>query len=56
MLAALAALIRDESGAEIVEYGLVIALIALVCFMAVRFFGRSLPHIFQTAAGAFPGL
>jgi len=56
MVAALAALIRDESGAEMVEYGIVIALIALVCFMAMRFFGRSVAHLFKIPGGTLPGV
>jgi Flp pilus assembly pilin Flp len=56
MVEALAALIHDESGAEMVEYGIVIALIALVCFMAVRFFGRNIAHLFRIPTGTLPGV
>lgn len=31
----------DENGASLVEYGLMLALIAVVCFSAVAFFGSS---------------
>ena len=30
---------RSDDGASLVEYGLLVALIALVCFAAVAFFG-----------------
>jgi Flp pilus assembly pilin Flp len=32
---------RDEVGASVVEYTLLVALVALVCFAAVTFFGGS---------------
>lgn len=31
---------RDEEGASLVEYALLLALIAVVCFSAVTFFGN----------------
>jgi Flp pilus assembly pilin Flp len=33
---------RDDAGAGLVEYALLVALIALVCFAAVQFFGGNL--------------
>jgi pilus assembly protein Flp/PilA len=32
---------RDERGASLVEYGLLLALIVIVCFVAIQFLGTS---------------
>ena len=32
---------RDEQGASLVEYALLVALIAVVCIVAIAFLGRS---------------
>jgi pilus assembly protein Flp/PilA len=45
-------LIRDEEGATMVEYGLLIALIAMVAFLAVQALGINLSSLFSTAATA----
>jgi pilus assembly protein Flp/PilA len=47
MLAALTLMIRDEEGATMVEYGILIALIALVAFSAVQLFGINLGTLFS---------
>jgi pilus assembly protein Flp/PilA len=47
MLAALTLMIRDEEGATMVEYGILIALIALVAFSAVQLFGINLGILFS---------
>jgi len=39
-------LIRDEQGAELVEYGLLAGLIALVAFASVNAFGRSVSSLY----------
>jgi pilus assembly protein Flp/PilA len=39
--------IRDEEGATMVEYGLMVALIAIVCITAVTTIGTSLNSIFS---------
>jgi pilus assembly protein Flp/PilA len=41
VLRALESLVRDEEGASLVEYILLVALIAVVCIAAVTLLGRS---------------
>jgi pilus assembly protein Flp/PilA len=43
---------KDEEGATMVEYGLMIALIAVVCIIAVTLIGVNLEALFQTVAAA----
>ena len=45
----------DESGASMVEYGLLVALIAVVCITAVALIGTNLNIVFQNVADALPG-
>jgi pilus assembly protein Flp/PilA len=52
MLANFSTLIRDEEGAQLVEYALLVSLIALVCITAVRSLGTSINGFFNTAAGS----
>ncbi len=40
--------IRDEKGATAVEYGLMVALIAIVIIVAVYFLGTNLSTLFNT--------
>jgi len=42
----------DESGATMVEYGLMVALIAVVAIVAVTFLGEEVSQTFDTAATA----
>jgi pilus assembly protein Flp/PilA len=42
---------KDESGATMVEYGLMVALIAVVCFTAVGLMGTNANNTFNAAAG-----
>ena len=39
---------RDEEGATMVEYGLIVALIAVVCIVAVTLIGTNLSSTFTT--------
>ena len=48
----LVALNKDESGATMVEYGLMLALIAVVCIAAVTLVGTAASAIFQAIAAA----
>lgn len=41
---------RDQDGATMVEYGLIVALIAVVCFTAVTLVGTSLSGRFTSVA------
>jgi len=45
--------LKDESGASLVEYGLLVALIAIACIVALSMLGINLATIFTTAANAF---
>jgi pilus assembly protein Flp/PilA len=45
----------DESGASAVEYGLLVALIAVVIIVAVTALGNSIAGIFSNAATAIKG-
>lgn len=52
MIATLASLSRDEEGATMVEYGLLIALIALVAIAGVTVLGTTLNTLFSNAASS----
>lgn len=43
---------RDDRGATAVEYGLMVALIAVVIIAAVTLLGQNLSTLFQNVAGA----
>ncbi len=42
--------VRDEEGATMVEYGLMVALIAIVVIVAVALIGTNLNNTFSTVA------
>jgi pilus assembly protein Flp/PilA len=44
--------VRDEEGATMVEYGLMVALIAVVALVAVTALGGSVRDIFNSVAGS----
>ncbi|HEV2294148.1 MAG TPA: Flp family type IVb pilin [Tepidisphaeraceae bacterium] len=44
--------VKEEDGATMVEYGLMVALIAVVCIAAVTLLGTNLSAKFNTAATA----
>ncbi len=48
-------LVRDEEGASLVEYVLLVALIAVVCIAAITLLGQSAKGKFETTAGAIKG-
>jgi pilus assembly protein Flp/PilA len=50
MLTTLTKLIRDESGATAIEYGLIAALIAVAAIAAFQLVGTNLSGIFNTVA------
>ncbi len=50
MIATLTSMIRDEEGATMVEYGLLVALIAMVALAAVKVLGTNLSTVFNTVA------
>jgi pilus assembly protein Flp/PilA len=45
---------RREEGATAVEYGLMVALIAIVIIVAVALIGTNLNGVFQTVADTLP--
>lgn len=52
MITTLKNIMRDEEGATMVEYGLMLALIAVVCIVAVALIGTNLSSLFNTVAGS----
>ena len=44
---------RDEAGASLVEYALLVALIAVVCIVAVQFIGAGASKSLSSTASAF---
>jgi pilus assembly protein Flp/PilA len=42
------ALFGDEDGATLVEYSLVVALIAVLCIVAISFVGQKVSSLFHT--------
>ena len=47
-----ARLARDERGASLVEYALLVALIAIVCLVAIAFLGSSASHRFSSVGSS----
>jgi Flp pilus assembly pilin Flp len=45
---------RPETGASLVEYGLILALIALVAVVALRFLGNNLSSSYSNSANVYP--
>lgn len=52
MRALLKTFIQDESGVTAIEYGLIAALVAVVCITAWHLLGTSLSTQFSTIAGS----
>jgi Flp pilus assembly pilin Flp len=46
---------RPETGASIVEYGLILALIVLVAVLGLRFLGTRLSSSISNSANVYPG-
>jgi Flp pilus assembly pilin Flp len=47
---------KDESGQDLLEYALLVALIALIAFAAVQLAGQSVSTIFTSIANALSGV
>jgi pilus assembly protein Flp/PilA len=45
---------RDERGASVIEYAFLVSLIAVVCIVAIQFFGNSVSANFS-ASGSYVG-
>jgi pilus assembly protein Flp/PilA len=52
MINSFKSMIRDEEGATMVEYGLLVAFIALVAVVGVKALGSSLSSMYSTVAGS----
>ncbi len=52
MRLSLKSFIRDEEGATMVEYGLLVALIAMVALVGVTTLGTNLQSLYTTVAGS----
>ena len=48
------AMLKDENGATMIEYSLMVTLIAMVAFAAVQLFGTTLNAKFASFAGLLP--
>ena len=46
---------RDERGASLVEYALLVALIAVICIVAIAFLGKSASSKFSTVGSSVNG-
>jgi pilus assembly protein Flp/PilA len=46
---------RDERGASLVEYALLVALIAVVCIVAIAFLGKSASSKFSNVGSSVNG-
>ena len=46
---------RDERGASLVEYALLVALIAVICIVAIAFLGKSASTKFSTVGSTVSG-
>ncbi len=51
----LASQVKSEEGATMVEYGLMVALIAVVCIAAVTLVGTNVSAVFTSISGAIGG-
>ena len=47
-------LVRDEEGQDLVEYAMLVALIALIAVTGVRTFGSAVNAFFQNLSGSVP--
>ena len=55
MRAVMLRLLGDESGATMVEYGIMVALIAAVCILVIQAIGTKVSGAFSSVSSSFPG-
>ena len=46
--------VRDDEGAALVEYGLLVLLIAVLCIVAIKTLGTRVSNTLNSAANAMP--
>ena len=46
--------VRSEDGQALVEYALLLSLIAVVCFVAVQQFGLGVSHLYSKINSVYP--
>ena len=51
LLSASTKFVRDEEGASLVEYGLLLSLVAVVCIAAITLLGTSISTMLNSLAG-----
>ena len=51
-----AALLKKEEGASLVEYGLLVGLIAVICIGAIQLLGQDISSMFSRIAGLLSGM
>ena len=51
----LAQLPRDEKGQDLTEYALLVALIAIIVFVAIQFFGEQVSAFFSSIGATIEG-
>jgi pilus assembly protein Flp/PilA len=56
MLQLIKRLRREEGGAALVEYGLLIGLIAVICIVAITLLGQEISNAFSSVAAALPAV
>jgi len=56
LIARLRTFVREDAGQDLLEYALLVGLIALVCVVAVTAAGNSVSGIFNAIAGALAGV
>ena len=47
---------RDQQGAALVEYGLLVGLIAVLCIVAIQLVGQEISNAFSSLAAALPAV
>lgn len=52
MIELVQSMIRDEAGATMVEYGVLVGFVALVCIAAITALGQNLSTLYSTFAGS----
>ena len=54
LIARIHSIVRDESGQDLIEYAMLVALIALGCVVAVTAAGTKVTNVFNAIVAAIP--